>query len=296
MKSARRKVLESVSAFAVLVAFAVSKPVAFAAEVAADEARDAVRGWAALQEALTGKERFSADGVAKVETYQGRDGRGRFYVFSFVGGGFAVTSGDTEVAPILAYSEEGEFVAGDENPLWVMLTRDVAGRTKRLGENSLATKNTKSTKAGGSSSSTTDYEDDLEYGAEEPESSKNASAWARLREAAKAPEPTARPLLKAALPKVDSIPYPIYGPFCETKWNQYDANGGRCYNYYTPSNYLCGCVATAMAQVMKAFEWPQEKVSLGANAHSGKFVWVDEATSVTNTDRKSTRLNSSHAT
>ena len=267
-----------------------------AAEVAADEARDAVQGWAALQEALTGKERFSADGVAKVETYQGRDGRGSFHVVSFKGGGFAVTSGDTEIAPILAYSEDGEFVAGDENPLWVMLTRDVAGRTKRLGENSLATKNTKSTKAGGSSSSTTDDEDDLEYGAGEvdaafqssqtsqsSQSSANASAWARLKEAAKAPEPTGRPLLKSALPKVDSIPYPIYGPLCATKWNQYYENGLTCYNYYTPSNYLCGCVATAMAQVMKAFDWPQEKVPLGSNAHSGTFVWVDEATSVTNT-------------
>ncbi|MBO7684086.1 MAG: hypothetical protein J6T51_05120 [Kiritimatiellae bacterium] len=66
----------------VLVMLAFS---AFGGEVAQDEARDAVRGWAALQEALTGKERFSADGVAKVETYQGRDGRGSFHVVSFEG-------------------------------------------------------------------------------------------------------------------------------------------------------------------------------------------------------------------
>ena len=263
-------------------AAAVAAFSAFGGEVAADEARDAVQGWAALQEALTGKERFSADGVAKVETYQGRDGRGRFYVVSFEGGGFAVTSGDTEIAPILAYSEDGEFVAGDENPLWVMLTRDVAGRTKRL-ENLAQSRRVAE-----------EDEDDLEYGAEEDKNnsqpSSNASAWARLKEAAsssaKATEDKAantRPLLKAALPKVDSIPYPIYGPLCATKWNQYYENGLTCYNYYTPSNYLCGCVATAMAQVMKAFDWPQEKVPLGANAHSGKFVWVDEATSVTNT-------------
>ena len=270
---------------------------AFAAEVAADEAREAAQGWAALREALTGKERFAGAEVADVKTYEGKDGRGKFHVVSFAGGGFAVTSGDTEIAPILAYSEDGEFVANDENPLWTMLTRDVAGRTKRLGENSLATKNTKSTKAGGSSSSTTDAEDDLEYGADEAASqlsqksqssqaSANASAWARLKAAAKAPEPTGRPRLMAALPKVDSIAEPIYGPLCETKWNQYfEPYGGSIsvYNYYTPSNYLCGCVATAMAQVMKVFEWPKEKVSLGANAHSGKFVWVDETTSVTNT-------------
>ena len=290
----KRNTIKWFAAFAVAVALGAAGT-AFAAEVAADEAREAAQGWATLQEALTGKDRFAGAEIADVKSYEGKDGRGRFYVVSFAGGGFAVTSGDTEIAPILAYSEDGEFVASGENPLWVMLTTDVAGRTKRLGNGEQGTVN---------GEQGTD-EDDLEYGAEEDEAgvttqnsnpvnpvnpvknnsqpSVNASAWTRLREAAKAPEPTGRPLLKAALPKVDSIAYPIYGPLCETKWNQYDANGGRCYNYYTPSNYLCGCVATAMAQVMKAFEYPTEKVSLGSNAHSGAFVWVDEATSVTNT-------------
>ena len=252
---------------------------AFATEVAADEAREAAQGWAALREALTGKERFAGAEIADVKTYEGKDGRGKFHVVSFAGGGFAVTSGDTEIAPILAYSEGGEFVASDENPLWTMLTRDVAGRTKRLAEDVLATKNTKSTKAG--------EDEELEYGVEEDEAAATggtpvvpvngqdarspSAQWARLREAAKAPEPTGRPLLMAALPRVGSIATPIYGPLCETAWNQSNENGLTCYNYYTPSNYLCGCVATAMAQVMRKFKYPQEKVPLTA-AHSGRFL------------------------
>ena len=71
MKSARRKVLESVSAFAVLVAFAASMPAAFAEEVAADEAREAARGWAALGEALTGAERFAGAEIADVKKLLG---------------------------------------------------------------------------------------------------------------------------------------------------------------------------------------------------------------------------------
>ena len=67
-----RQALNMFAAFAAMVAASATLPLC-AAEVAADEARDAVRGWATLQEALTGKEQFSADGVAKVETYQGRD-------------------------------------------------------------------------------------------------------------------------------------------------------------------------------------------------------------------------------
>lgn len=45
-----------------------------AAEVTAKEA---VAGWASLQEALTGKERFAGADVAKVETYRGIDGLGQ---------------------------------------------------------------------------------------------------------------------------------------------------------------------------------------------------------------------------
>ena len=231
-----------------------------AAEVTEAVAKEAVAGWASLQEALTAKDRFAGAAVAKVETFSGRDGLGVFHVVSFEGGGFAVTSGDTEMTPILAYSEDGEFVANDENPLWVMLTRDVAGRAKRLGEDVSAAKNAKGAQAD---------EKDVEYGAEEDEAaaasqasqasqpSPNASAWARLRAAA-APR---RPLLKAAAPShVDSITKPVYGPLCETKWFQGNANGGRCFNYYTPSNYVCGCVATAMAQVMRTFRYPDYEV------------------------------------
>ena len=88
---------------AVAVATSATLPLC-AAEVAADEAREAAQGWAALQEALTGKERFAGAEVADVKSYEGRDGRGRFYVVSFAGGGFAVTSGDTEIAAVLAES------------------------------------------------------------------------------------------------------------------------------------------------------------------------------------------------
>ena len=84
-----------------------------AAEVAADEAREAAQGWAALQEALTGKERFAGAEIADVKSYEGKDGRGSFHVVSFKGGGFAVTSelfGDrpreTIVKRRLAQSEE----------------------------------------------------------------------------------------------------------------------------------------------------------------------------------------------
>lgn len=45
--------------------------------------------------------------------------------------------------------------------------------------------------------------------------------------------------------------YEVIGPLLTTKWGQFEP-----YNRYTPNNYPTGCVATAMAQVMKYHRWP----------------------------------------
>ena len=243
---------------------------AFAAEVASDEAREAAQGWAALREALTGKERFAGAEIADVKTYEGKDGRGKFHVVSFKGGGFVVTSGDTEIAPILAYSDDGTFEASDENPLWAMLRRDVAGRTKRL-ENLAQSRR-----------AAEDDEDGLEYGTEEnaaasasqssqpSRSSKNATEWARLR--ASAPQrgtSKSAKLLSAGNAKIADLPSPVVSPLCETRWSQSTANGGRCFNYYTPSNYVAGCVAVTFAQLMRSFKYPDYEVE-AVKTYTGK--------------------------
>ena len=52
---------------------------------------------------------------------------------------------------------------------------------------------------------------------------------------------------------------PLVGPLVQTKWDQ-----GTPYNLYTPNGYPTGCVATAMAQLMKYWEWPVQ----GTGEHS----------------------------
>ena len=233
---------------------------AYCAEVSSAEAREAVAGWATLGDALTGGARFDASGVSGVATYTGADGLGRFHVVSFEGGGFAVTSGDTEIAPILAYSESGEFVASEKNPLWCLLTQDVAGRTKKLEECG----NVQVCKYENMKTANDEVvEEEASAAKGEKEPSANASAWARLRDAAATP---AKPLLKAAGYESEaSVSDLRVEPLCRTLWAQREANGELCYNYYTPSSYPCGCIATALAQVMKHFEWPKTKVEVGSH-------------------------------
>ncbi len=55
---------------------------------------------------------------------------------------------------------------------------------------------------------------------------------------------------------VDSVGDVRVSPLVRTKWGQSTVGGRNFFNAYTPRNYVCGCVATAGAQVMKYFEHP----------------------------------------
>ena len=45
-------------------------------------------------------------------------------------------------------------------------------------------------------------------------------------------------------------------PLVQSFWNQSSEQGVNCYNYYTPNNYVDGCVATALGQLMRYWQYP----------------------------------------
>ena len=101
-----------------------------AEEVTGDDAMSAVAGWVNVKAALG--EDFTAQ-PASVREYSAKDGNGKFYVVELEGGGFVVTSGDTELEPVIAYSKHGTWVDDMKmNPLLAMLPIDVAAMTAEL--------------------------------------------------------------------------------------------------------------------------------------------------------------------
>ncbi len=60
-----------------------------------------------------------------------------------------------------------------------------------------------------------------------------------------------------------------YGPFLTSTWGQGSYGGNYVFNYYTPYHYVCGCVATALGQILNYYEWP----STGTGAHS--YLWYN---------------------
>ncbi|MBP5510889.1 MAG: C10 family peptidase [Kiritimatiellae bacterium] len=237
----------------VAIIAAVAAGLAFplcAEEVTGDDALAAVAGWVNVKAALG--EDFTAQ-PASVREYPAKDGVGKFYVVSLEGGGFVVTSGDTELEPVIAYSKDGTWVDdAAKNPLLVMLPIDV--EAAMMAELSSATP---LSSTGG-----------RRLAAAAPNT--KAVKWAELMAAAAPQKGGAR--LQAG--RTTSNPNDLrVGKLLATTWGQGDPSRARvAYNYYTPtkaanSNYrfYSGCVATAGGQIMYYHKWPQSSVTLLKN-------------------------------
>ena len=215
---------------------------AFAVEVSPDAAQEAVAGWVRLKEALG--EQFDA-APASTATYQGRDGKGVFHVVSFEGGGYVVTSGDTDFTPILAWSKSGEFAATDENPLWCLIAGDTAMRAESQPSSGLSYAAATASPVATAS----------------PAAAGNAARWAALRAAAKPLSFDADDAEQSITSAPPDLRVPALAPLNDWSQSRIGNRGGTyypvCFNYYTPANYPCGCVATSSAQVMRYFKWPQ---------------------------------------
>lgn len=168
-------------------------------------------------------------GVRAARTHKTAVGESRFHVVSFEGGGWAAIGADDEDAPVIAFSDDGEDLVEDErNAVWFLVKRDAERRAKERGL--------------------------------------RGSKGSRGRHKGWGEKEVGR--VKTATVKTSTSEGVLYdvrvAPLVQSKWNQLTANnyakGPLCYNYYTPNNYYCGCVATMMAQMMRYHEWPKTEV------------------------------------
>ena len=217
-----------------IVPVAVSAIIAFyayAEEVSADSAGVAARRWLEDDTALGCNLGVEVDSVRTCSPQADAS----FHVVKLEGGGFVVMSSDTTREPVVAFSSGGDLVESDANPLWVLLKNDLALRVGDGAASSGKPGLLKAT-AGGSSASG------------------NEAKWNRLLGKSSG-------LLRASQ-GVSSISDVRVAPLVQSKWGQGDVGKDHCYNYYTPNHYVCGCVATAGAQLMRYFEWPRSSVNV----------------------------------
>ncbi|MGA3181211.1 MAG: C10 family peptidase [Verrucomicrobiota bacterium] len=208
---------------------------AVAAPVGANDAANAVQGWLRQDHRPLGWNLPSK--IKRTETVKDAAGNALYYAVHLAPAGYVIVSGDDTVEPFIAFSARGDFDSSAHQGIAAWINRDLPARMARAG-------------AAGE---------------------RERKAHRKWRSAlATSPNPP---------PDFETNDYIVLAsqvwvaPFIQTLWNQQtDLSGDyACYNFYVPpygagnmNNYPCGCVATAMAQVMYYFQYPTEGVGTAA--------------------------------
>ena len=211
-----------------------------AVEITSDQARTAARNWVRRSPARMGAT-FRSSNVESSETFRDSSGRPICHAVNFKGGGFVVTSADTEINPVIAFSDSGALDISDDNPFLAILKADMRGRVLAADDAARS----------------------FPSGSRLPVSKCHETGWAELialgdgdRDSRQDGEPEDPAV---GIGELDDV---RVAPMVRSEWNQSGTwNGNYIYNMYTPNHYFCGCTATAVAQVMRYWEYPRTYLS-----------------------------------
>ena len=203
------------------------------------QAKKAVRGWLKLDHSPLKTQ--LGNQVRQVDAFGDDSGEAIYYVVCLEPSGFVIVPADDLVEPIIAFADDGIFDPSDDNPLGALVSGDLPGR--------VAAARTLRAAAGGSQQKKGLTGQQL---ALEKACFKAQGKWAELQDYSD----------MVGTLGIGSISDVWVAPLVQSEWGQnWVCSGWDCYNYYTPNNWLCGCVATAMAQLMRFHEYP------------GTYVW-----------------------
>jgi Peptidase C10 family/Carboxypeptidase regulatory-like domain/Spi protease inhibitor/Disaggregatase related/Right handed beta helix region len=206
----------------------------------ADEAALVATGWLRLD-----PQPFGADlgaRVKNVETFS--DGNGpAYYIVNLQPSGFVIVPADDSVEPIVGFADDGTYDPSPEDPLGALVTADLSARIAAA--------------RGGSN---------FHLDAVTRDPAWPAGKWQYLIDLAENPA-TGFELMGLMQP--DDI---RVLPLAQSRWGQTTACGQYCYNYYSPYHYPAGCVATAMAQVMRYYQYPTDAIGV-----HGFTIWVSDS-------------------
>ena len=218
--------------------------IAGAASVTPPQARMVAGAWAARNASFGFSESAVAGDIRDIRSHKDANGVKLWYEVPMKDGSCLIVSPVTELEPVIAALEAvptNGLPVG--HPMLAMLTVDMTDRLKKLG---LYQSTASGVSLMGASAPTAERSPLMEKWAEQGE-----AKWARYGVGA-GPR-----LMASEKDKLDEVTTEISVlPGFEkngalTHWNQGNRAGGPCYNYYTPDNCVCGCVATSMAAIMQ---------------------------------------------
>lgn len=217
--------------------------------------------------------------VATIDAINDENYTPLMYVINYVNGGFIVISATKEYNPVLAFSEESTFSTQNIQSgvtLWMdekkfditevkkgaidsIAIKNIAMEWARYEMPSLATK----TLANATKSSSDPYQamsNRIHYYYDMPD---NTYLFYNINDASQVipgfevsyyenrAQVMKSPIQYAIVGVRDVSNQSIVGPLMSTSWNQYNTFNDLC-----PNQWPAGCVAIAMAQIMKYHQWP----------------------------------------
>jgi len=196
--------------------------------------------------------------ISHVETFTDNEGEPIYYVVYLKPSGFVIVSADDLVEPIIGFAKGGTYDPSFDNPLGALVSRDLPCRIT-------AARNLQSAIDERVQGKNLDFQ----QAASQISGLKAQKKWADFQDYADTikEENVFRSGksadYKSDAPGLPSISDVYVAPLVQSQWSQGSVCLDYCYDYYTPGpHYLCGCVATAMAQLMRFFEYPTDGIGI----------------------------------
>ncbi len=235
------------------------------------QAERVVKGWLKAEVRPLGA-RLGQE-VIRVETFSDAEDEAIYYVVYLRPSGFVIVSADNRVEPIICFAQGQTYNPSDDNPLGALVSRDIPARIA-------AVRALDTTTSGLRMQNSISDRAALQRAA-----IKACDKWSQLNSYEDANDSS------MGLMGASSISDVWVAPLVQSSWGQTTVGGYEggisCYNYYTPPyetpdgdpyNWPCGCVATAMAQLMRYHEYP------------GTYIWsnmpLQPDSSITLTERQ----------
>ena len=190
----------------------------------------------------------------KIDEFADANGTVLYYVVYLQPRGFVIVSADDMVEPIIGFVPMGSYDPSDDNPLGALVNSDLPGRIAAVRKLQADANNQTQKKIPTKQSD--------RQAAFQKAVTKARNKWNKLQgDYSGDPIDATDPSITASTTVVSDV---RVAPLVQSKWGQTDVyyGGPHCYNYYTPNYYPSGCVATAMAQVMRFFEYPETGIGV----------------------------------
>lgn len=235
-----------------------------AATVSVDTVKLAAGSWALSNASLGVPHGTTVSGATPYSV----NGTNAFYAVSLEGGGTVFLAADDEIGPVLAFTAESSPDLSPESPLRALLEKDIRVRRGVA----VAVEKEMAARPGAAAAAAP----------AKPKSAVKAKAMWSLLTASALPNSrldkasSADAAVGSAAPiEIDAISDMRVEPLVKSKWDQSNVGGKPCFNYYTPQNLYCGCVATAAAQIMRFWKYPTADLPAFENTCTVKGAYKD---------------------